>query len=1115
MRLVLALVLSIATTLANAAPGTWQAPGLHDVTARVDTDAGSFSLNDARYKIASATEPASDAFGDKPWTVLSARDSGGVLDLRLMVRRDGAGHCLVKLGCTNRSGKAQHLRSFVVAEGLRAGAWEDGRALQFGDRCTVAFEKGQSVGTIYASACSRPPLTAAFVSTQHYVGSVTLTPTDAGLRFVATDNAEGVLLPPGASRESEPLWLSTGSDPSAELERWGDLAGKWNRVRVWPRNMATWCSWYSGYVMSQCLGGALEKGTLANIPILAEKFLPLGLECARVVDDSLKRGAGDWPLATDALPSGYPAVAKAMRDAGLRPGFWYDSNRVGVGSKTAADHADWLALDAGGKLWRAGDPNWGYGDFYLLDASVAGARDFHRNCARKFRDAGERYCFTDFTGESIVPPSRSHNLQLTGVEVSRRAQEAVREGFGRDFYWLSQQTPAANVGLVDAMRTGSDSWGDNIRSYGEALSKWFMNRRLFLCDPDTWCVLNHSAQWDRDWGSYMALTGYAMTIGGDMRKLTPEREAMIRRLLPALNTTGRPRDLWERDVPAVLEQDLTAGGEHWKVVGLFNWREVPVHARVNLDRLFDEKGTTTQRYVLYDFWPEAFAGECGGSTDIDLPQMGGRVIAIRVAAGRPQILSIGDHIGQGVEELRASAWDARRRVLAATTHGRRGVADTTVRLRVPGGWTVRSVTADGKPLTYDCAAPEVCRFTVPDRREDVRWQVAFSGPSHIAERPERLVEPGLLADLTVDPAALRALREGLPERFERMLGSRAHRMPEGYELAFYARPDGILAMPYERAAGFGTVRAQVFDWMDMSRFGLPVTNWFEWNTFAYRVDDLAAGQTYRAGFTLFDPDTAVRRVDVVAVRASDDREFILARDVQEQPMATRRPPHVLWYDLPAEAIDPSGIIFEVRHKAGANAVCGEIWIARRTPTEAPPLDEAQVDAWRKALPARTAAVLDDRAREVPAGFTLRYLIHALDPDLDVEYTPGRGEGRLYGNPFTWDAPPPAEKIRFDDLAVEYRFDGLDATKAYRLGLVTYDDKSARRVNLVLRRVSDNRETVVLADRPAPSALNRDPASILWADVAPGLVDPAGTIVSIENAGGPNATMAELWVCEAR
>jgi hypothetical protein len=208
------------------------------------------------------------------------------------------------------------------------------------------------------------------------------------------------------------------------------------------------------------------------------------------------------------------------------------------------------------------------------------------------------------------------------------------------------------------------------------------------------------------------------------------------------------------------------------------------------------------------------------------------------------------------------------------------------------------------------------------------------------------------------------------------------------------------------------------------------------------------------------------------------------------------------------------MIFEVRHKAGANAVCAELWIARRVETKAAALDAAQVDAWRKALPAKISAVLGERAKEVPPGYRLRCFVRALDPDLDVEYAPERGLGRLCGEPYTWDAPAPAGKIRFDDLAVEYRFDGLDPAIAYRVGVVTYDDRQARKVNLVLRRTTDGRETVLLAGKSAPSALRKDPAAILWADVAAGLVDPAGTVISVENAGGPNATVAELWIVEA-
>ena len=324
---------------------------------------------------------------------------------------------------------------------------------------------------------------------------------------------------------------------------------------------------------------------------------------------------------------------------------------------------------------------------------------------------------------------------------SRRAQAAVRQGFGEGFYWLSQQTPASILGLADAMRTGIDSGGNNKLAYGAALCKWFMNRRLLLCDPDAWLPLSHSLQWDRNWGSWLALTGYAMTIGADFRKLTPEREQLIKRLLPPLTTTGRPRDIWERKSPVVIEQTLEAAGQQWKVVGLFNWTEAGRKVRLNLDRLWDDAayptegkpadpktlGTTDRRFLIYDFWPERFLGETAGSTECVLPPDSGRVLVCRVAQSHPQILAVGSHLGQGVEELKAAAWDAGNHELAGTTAGRGGVINTTIRVRVPAGWKVSAVTAAGHGVRFDQPETEVCRFTVGDRQAPVDWQVKFEG----------------------------------------------------------------------------------------------------------------------------------------------------------------------------------------------------------------------------------------------------------------------------------------------------------------------------------------------------------------------------------------------------
>ena len=143
-------------------------------------------------------------------------------------------------------------------------------------------------------------------------------------------------------------------------------------------------------------------------------------------------------------------MVEVMKAQKLWPGCWYDNNRVSTSSKTFHEHPEWLSMEESGKPYVL--KGTGYGDFGFLDASLPAVVAKYRQDAANYRNVGMRYCFADFTSEAMISPSRSHDPTLTAVEVSRRAQVAVRQGFGEGFYWLSQQTPASIFGLADAMR---------------------------------------------------------------------------------------------------------------------------------------------------------------------------------------------------------------------------------------------------------------------------------------------------------------------------------------------------------------------------------------------------------------------------------------------------------------------------------------------------------------------------------------------------------------------------------------------------------------------------------------------------------------------------------------
>lgn len=908
------------------------------------TDQGTFDLSDARYERSVESRRASDRLGGR-WQVLAGRDRQGKLDLELLARADEAGRLTAWVAFRNRSGQAMKISGIYVLRGTRPGAWAGGSILQYGDG-PMPLEKGVTTGATWATAVNQPAFVGAFLTNDHYTGSVTVTPKEGGLAVEAYNAGEGVTLPAGAERASDVLWLSPGVQVMREMELFGQLTGAWYGVRPWPRNFATWCSWYTGLTFEANLKGQLEAVTLANLPLIRDKFLPYGLECARVVDDSKKRIAGDWPLATEALPQGYAAMAQAMKAHGLRPGFWYDSQRVHTNSRLFAERPEWLMRD-GAKPWSI-DPKGLvaniYGVYGVLDASVPAVARYFRDVAARFRASGQRYCFTDFIGESAVTPSASHDPLLTGAEVSRRAIENLRAGFGRDFYYLSQNTPVANRGLVDAMRTGGDSFGDNPHTYNQALYGWFLNRGPFLCDPDAWCPLRHSFEWDRAWGSWQALTGNPITIGADLRQLTPKHEAMIKRLLPPLNQTGRPLDIFERTSPVLLAQSFAQGGEAWRVLALSKWDQYLSHVALNLDRVWDDAryrpgfaaapgslGQTARRYLVYDFWEEKFLGEMDGLCRLTLArEPGTRVLAVREAQNHPQILAVGDHIGQGVEELVSSAWDAKRKTLTAVTRGRRGQVDTVVRLRVPKGWTVREVRAGRRALAFDQPEAEVCRFTVPDREGKVKWRVRFEGTSAAPAPALRPVEPGLAALVTLDPSVKDEVRRTLPQTSKNLAPAErlAQAIPAGYELVLYARNNTTNGAPYRAGVGLGMLRGGAFACWDALLYGLTHECWFDHTKIAYRFDLLEAGRRYKVGWTLYDHDSDKRRATLVAVRAADGKEFVLAENLVEPSMVKQEKPALVWRELPAEAVDPKGVIFEVRNAAGGgNVNAAELWLA--------------------------------------------------------------------------------------------------------------------------------------------------------------------------------------------
>ncbi len=242
-----------------------------------------------------------------------------------------------------------------------------------------------------------------------------------------------------------------------------------------------------------------------------------------------------------------------------------------------------------------------------------------------------------------------------------------------------------------------------------------------------------------------------------------------------------------------------------------------------------------------------------------------------------------------------------------------------------------AVTAAGDSVRFDQPEPEVCRFTVSDRRAPVDWQVKFEGRASGLAMASRPKNPGLVADVRVDAAAVAAARQRLPQLAAKFAGRRAGRLlPHGYQLAHFARPGIITGEDYDPQLGFGLIPEDVHITYsgEAEKLGLNQLYWYSTQRVAYRLDGLDPKVRCRLGVTLYSNDAQDRRVAIAITRTTDGKQVVLAGSLAEPSLRSGKQRLLAWYDIPPEILDPQGITLEVRGLKGTNAIVAEVWLAK-------------------------------------------------------------------------------------------------------------------------------------------------------------------------------------------
>lgn len=539
----------------------------------------------------------------------------------------------------------------------------------------------------------------------------------------------GRVLGPGESLELNRVYLSASPDIFSALEAFGDALGRCAARPPRTRPTALWCSWYAHRM------AVSEELVLANAEVAARHLAPLGLEIIQI-DHGWQRGdvTGDW-FPNERFPRGLRWLADELRRRhGLRLGLWISPTDVAETSDLFREHPDWMLRGADGKPrvnWRwYWKPN---PDCYELDATRPEAARFIEETFRRLRGEGVEYFKIDFIAASASEAFLQSDPRSTrGWSVLKRAMEAVRAGAG-DGAWIRycQTPPVLSAGLADSAYGGPDTLDAGIPGRFDVLrenaailaASFFLNGRAYrreVCDMSL--RMHAGVEEARLRAALMVLAGTSISFSDELSYLPPSRIRLQKQCLPPGAPPMRPIDLLERDIPSVWHLAVRKEEDSWDVVGLFNFSEREESREVSFERLGLDPESA---YAVFEFWEERFLGIRRGGIEVRVPPEACRVLSVRRALDRPQLVGTDMHLLQGYHDLAELRWDAEAGVLSGLWRRAPGEEGKAFFL-VPEGWEPRfdfPLSSASARLTRVGGLLWMQELTF--REAEVRWSIPF------------------------------------------------------------------------------------------------------------------------------------------------------------------------------------------------------------------------------------------------------------------------------------------------------------------------------------------------------------------------------------------------------
>lgn len=544
-----------------------------------------------------------------------------------------------------------------------------------------------------------------------------------GAALTAASYGDGVTVEPRAKLSSERLLLLPTQAPLDALMLYGDALAREMKAVPHGKIVSGWCSWY------QYFQGVTEEHVLANLKFLAAHREELPMDYVQV-DDGYQAGIGDWLTSNEKFPRGMKWLAEQIHGRGFKAGLWLAPFLVGERSQLYREHPDWVVEYKPGKPYIA-QLGWGQKCF-ALDLTRPQVIEWLEHLFRTVcEDWGYDYVKIDFVYAGAVGGIR-YNPNVTRAQAYRRGIETIWQAVGDSFVLGCGNPQGPSIGLLDGARVGPDvapywlpqedprdpdrtrlSAPSTLNSIRNTIARFWMHGRLWMNDPDCLLVRDFDTALSRDevrtLATVIAMSGGMVLDSDDLTKLSRERRRIISLLLPVYGRAALPLDLFQSDMPRLLELDC----ERHRLRAAFNWNDRPEEVAVSLPE---------GEWHVYDVWSESYLGVASGEVVLEVPGRGCRLLGLRRPLGRPQVVGSTLHLLQGAVEIEDEVWNGNALTITVapvpTGEGR-------LLLHVPEGYRLASASGSG---VTEQAGGEILSVAVDARqRREVRLQFETPG----------------------------------------------------------------------------------------------------------------------------------------------------------------------------------------------------------------------------------------------------------------------------------------------------------------------------------------------------------------------------------------------------